>query len=269
MESADIKRFYETYSDEIVAKRLESPYPLRRHAHREGYRTIQALVKPGQTVLDAGCGEGVLAWYLAEAGATVTAMDISKPNLETAARFLASKRVSDRVTLVHGDAENLPFPDNSFDVVVSSHVLEHLPDFDRGLAEIRRVTREHAVVALPTCLNLAAASQLGGASFWKLSKAAPLALARGMWRIATNLRNERRAGRICGVNELPHVWRYPWVMKRRLERGGFQIERFEAATLVVPYFSKLLPIIEALDRHKSRPILQDLGYGSVAYLRKR
>ena len=269
MESADVKRFYETYSDEIVAKRLESPFPLRRHAHREGYRTISALVKPGQTVLDAGCGEGVLAWYLAEAGATVTAMDISRPNLDAAARFLASKGVSERVTLVHGDAENLPFPDASFDVVVSSHVLEHLPDFDRGLAEIRRVTREHAVVALPTCLNLAAASQLGGASFWKLSKAAPLALVRGMWRIATNMRSEGVQEGYAGVDELPHIWRYPWVMKRRLERGGFDIVRFEAATLVLPYFSSLLPIVEALDRHKWRPILHNLGYGSVAFLRKR
>ncbi|HEX4492961.1 MAG TPA: class I SAM-dependent methyltransferase [Acidimicrobiia bacterium] len=269
MQSADVKRFYETYSDEIVAKRLESPFPLRRHAHRQGYRTIQSYVRPGMTVLDAGCGEGVLAWYLAEAGAIVTAMDISRPNLENASKFLAERGVADRVTLVHGDAESLPFPDASFDLVVSSHVLEHLPDFDRGLAEIRRVTRSHAVVALPTCLNLAAASQLGGASFWRPSKAAPLGLLRGLWRIVANLRNEGVQEGYAGTDELPHVWRYPWVMKRRLEGAGFEIVRFEAATLVVPYFSALLPLVEILERFKASPVLQDLGYGSVAYVRKR
>jgi SAM-dependent methyltransferase len=271
MDAAQVKQFYETYGDEIVAKRFESPYPLRRHAHREGYRTIQALIKPGQTVLDAGCGEGVLSWYLAEAGAQVTAMDISAPNLEGAKKFLAGKGVADRVTLKRGDAENLPFPDASFDVVVSSHVLEHLPDFDRGLAEIRRVTKSHAIVALPTCLNLAAASQLGGASFWRISKAMPFALPRGLWRILKGIGeegvNEGYAG--TGPEGLPHTWRYPWVMKKRLEAGGFEILRFEAATLVVPYINALLPVVQWLERYKSAPILRDLGYGSVAYLRKR
>ena len=40
MNSAEIKSFYETYGDEIIAKRLESPYPLRRYLHRTQYETI-------------------------------------------------------------------------------------------------------------------------------------------------------------------------------------------------------------------------------------
>src|SRR5688572_15385694 len=104
MKTEDIKGFYETYGDRIVEKRLNSPYPLRRYAHRMGYDSIARLVKPGETVLDAGCGEGVLAWYLAERGADVTAMDISKPNLENARAFLEKKGVLDRVRLVRGDA---------------------------------------------------------------------------------------------------------------------------------------------------------------------
>src|SRR5687768_1407068 len=123
MDSTSIKDFYQTYGDRIVDKRLNSPYPLRRYAHRMGYESIARLVKPGESVLDAGCGEGVLSWYLAERGANVTAMDISKPNIENARHFLEKKGVLDRVRLVLGDAENLPFPDASFDWVVSSHVL--------------------------------------------------------------------------------------------------------------------------------------------------
>ena len=269
MDAKDIKQFYETYGDRIVEKRLDSPYPLRRHAHRLGYETIAKFVSPGETVLDAGCGEGVLSWYLAERGARVTAIDISAPNVENARAFLEKKGVADRVSVRQGDAEALPFPDASFDWVVSSHVLEHLPDFDKGLSEIRRVTRKRAIVALPTCLNLAAASQLGGADFWRPSKRALMALPWGLLRILGNLGREGVQEGYAGVGELPHVWRYPWVMRRRLEKGGFRIVRFEAASIMLPYFNAALPLVKLLDRGKHLPILRDLGYGSIAVLEKR
>ncbi|MFA5853690.1 MAG: class I SAM-dependent methyltransferase [Patescibacteria group bacterium] len=269
MDSSEIKGFYETYGDRIVEKRLNSPYPLRRYAHRMGYETIAKFVQPGETVLDAGCGEGVLSWYLAERGAKVTAMDISKPNVENARKFLEKKGVQDRVTVLLGDAENLPFPDASFDWVISSHVLEHLPDFDKGLSEIRRVTKKKAIVALPTCLNLSGASQLGGADFWKPSLRMFKALPLGLLRILANLGREGVQEGYAGIGDLPHIWRYPWVMRRRLERGGFRVVRFEAGTLVTPYFNFLLPLVKMLDKGKHLPILRDFGYGSVAVLEKR
>ena len=268
MKSRDVKDFYESYGDRIVAKRLESDFPLRRYAHRTQYETIAKLVHPGERVLDAGCGEGALSWYLAERGARVTAMDISRPNIENARKFLAEKGALDRVELLQGDAERLPFPDASFDVVVSSHVLEHLPDFDKGLSEIRRVTKKRAVVALPTCLNLAAASILGGADFWTFRKRALLGLPWGLLRILFNLGREGVQEGYAGQGELPHVWRYPWVMRRRLEKGGFRIVRFEAATLVTPYLNALLPAVKFLDRFKHWPVLRNFGYGSVALLEK-
>lgn len=268
MDASQIKGFYETYGDRIVEKRLNSPYPLRRYAHRMGYETIAKFIQPGETVLDAGCGEGVLSWYLAERGAKVTAIDISKPNVENAQKFLEKKGVQDRVTVMQGDAEHLPFPDASFDWVVSSHVLEHLPDFDKGLSEIRRVTKKRAIVALPTCLNLAGASQLGGADFWRLSKRMLVALPWGLLRILLNLGREGVQEGYAGVGELPHIWRYPWVMRRRLEKGGFSIKRFEAATIMLPYFNFFLPLVKLLDRAKHLPVLRNLGYGSIAVLEK-
>lgn len=269
MEAGNVKRFYETYGDRIVEKRLESPYPLRRYAHRTGYESIAKFVRPGETVLDAGCGEAVLSWYLAERGAKVTAMDISKPNLENARAFLEKKGVLDRVTLVQGDAERLPFPDASFDWVVSSHVLEHLPDFDRGARELRRVAKNRVIVALPTCLNLAAASQLGGADFWRPSKRALFALPWGLLRILGNLGREGVQEGYAGIGELPHVWRYPWAMRRRLERAGFRVTRFEAGTLVMPYLNVFLPLVKLLDRFKHLPLLRNFGYGSIAVLEKK
>lgn len=269
MDDQDIKKFYENYGDEIVAKRLESPYPLRRYAHRMGYKTIAKFIKPGQKVLDAGCGEGVLSWYLAKKGADVTAIDISRPNVENAKKFLEKKGVSDKVQVLQGDAENLPFDDASFDVVVSSHVLEHLPDFDKGARELHRVSKGQVIVALPTCMNLAAASQLGGAEFWYIRKKSFLALPWGCLRILGNIFKEGVQEGYAGEGELPHIWRYPWVMRRRLRKAGFKIERFEAATIMLPYFNALHPLVKLLDRFKHLPVLRDLGYGSVAVLEKQ
>jgi hypothetical protein len=87
-------------------------------------------------------------------------------------------------------------------------------------------------------------------------------------RILLNLHREGVQEGYAGVMELPHIWRYPWVMRRRLEKVGFKIDRFEAATLVLPYFSSLLPLVKLLDRFKALPVLRNLGYGSVAVLEK-
>ncbi len=269
MRDEAIKKFYETHADHIIDKRLESEFPLRRYAHRTQYETIARFAKPGDRVLDAGCGEGVLSWYLAERGARVTAIDISTPNVENAKKFLEKRGVSDRVEVLQGDAEKLPFPDASFDLVVSSHVLEHLPDFDKGLAEIRRVTKKRAVVALPTCFNLAAASQLGGVDFWYFRKKALWGLPWGLVRILFNITGEGVQEGYADHGELPHIWRYPWVMRRRLERGGFRIVRFEAATLMLPYLNAALPLVKFLDRFKHWPFLRNLGHGSVALIEKR
>ena len=66
----------------------------------------------------------------------MTGVDLSEPNL-SAGRPRAGRDVNFQVA----DVEALPFADDSFDIVVSSHVLEHLPNFERGLAEIRDLSR--------------------------------------------------------------------------------------------------------------------------------
>lgn len=268
MKSSDIKEFYEGYHDQIYDKRYASKYPIRKYAHWTQLNSIADLVEPGESVLDAGCGEGMLLWKMAERGADVSGLDISRPNLDATKKFLDEKGVQD-VKLVQGDLEKMPFEDNSFDVVASSHVLEHLPDFDQGLAEIHRVTKKRAIIALPTCLNLSAASLLGGVDYWYLSKSMVYAVPLGFMRILKNLGGEGVQEGYAGDDELPHIWRYPWVMKRRLKKGGFDLKRFEASTLIIPYFGWTLPLVKFLDKHKHRPVLNNFGYGSIAVLEKR
>src|SRR5438874_1451288 len=88
----------------------------------------------GTNVLDLGCGTGRHALWLAECGARVTAVDFSAGMLAAA----KAKPGADRVRFVEHDLHTLlPFPDGSFDFVVSGLVLEHLRALGPFFAEAR------------------------------------------------------------------------------------------------------------------------------------
>jgi len=209
-----------------------------------------------------------VAVMLAKKGALVTACDISGPNIEQAKIYAGQEAVADKINFLVADAENLPFPDNSFDWVVSSHVLEHLPDFQKGLKEVYRITKKRAIIALPTCLNPCAMVLLGGDVFWTISKWSFFAWFIGLSRIILNLGGEGVNEGYGGYEELPHIWRYPWIMRRRLRQAGFRIIHFEASSLCLPYFNKLLPLIKKIDQYKDRLLIRNFGYGSIAVVEK-
>lgn len=264
-----IKEFYAEHPDRIWEKRFASPEPIRRYAHVTQYEALLAHVTPEGSVLDAGCGEGVVSILLARRGIPSTGCDMSRPNVEQSRARAEAEGLGALATFVEGDAEALPFPDRSFDVVVSSHVLEHLPDFDKGFQELCRVARRRIVVALPTCLNLCAAALLGGDhGYWRLGKRSLLALPWGCFRILGHVFGEGVQEGYAGHDELPHVWRYPWVMRRRLRHPDWRPASFEASTLVVPYAPALLPAVRLLDRYRAAPVLRNFGYGSIAVLER-
>lgn len=92
-------------------------------------------LRPGDEVLDLGCGSGVFSHLLSRHGVKMTALDIS-PELVTAGR----KRYPEVEFLV-GDAENLPLPAGRFDAVFLGGVIHHFPGPERLAREVARVLR--------------------------------------------------------------------------------------------------------------------------------
>jgi len=88
----------------------------------------------GRRVLDAGCGGGLVARELADAGAEVVGVDRSMGSLGVARRA-----TNGSFHPAQGRLERLPFADASFDAVVAADVLEHLPDLPAAVAELARV----------------------------------------------------------------------------------------------------------------------------------
>jgi ubiquinone/menaquinone biosynthesis C-methylase UbiE len=100
---------------------------------------LNQMAPEDKRVLDIGCGTGQFAARVLEQcpAAQVWGLDLSEGMLEHARQRLQA--AGDRVHLVHGDSENLPFPANSFDVVTCSHSFHHYPNQARVVAEMHRV----------------------------------------------------------------------------------------------------------------------------------
>ena len=100
----------------------------------------QSPVTPAALVLDAGCGAGHTAMAFAPKVKQVIACDFTRSMLAQV-KGLADERGIDNVTAQHGDVENLPFADKSFDIIASRYSAHHWPHPERALAEFQRVLK--------------------------------------------------------------------------------------------------------------------------------
>jgi ubiquinone/menaquinone biosynthesis C-methylase UbiE len=93
--------------------------------------------------LEIGCGTGYFSLNLMQAGVieNLTCTDISDGMVEALNANAQRLGLGDRVRATRADAESLPFPDDSFDLVIGHAVLHHLPDLDCAFSEFQRVLR--------------------------------------------------------------------------------------------------------------------------------
>jgi 2-polyprenyl-3-methyl-5-hydroxy-6-metoxy-1,4-benzoquinol methylase len=123
-----------------------SANPLQRRLLERFHRRAAALLRriDGQTVLDAGCGEGfAMREVLVRQHWQVIGLDGSPGALRVAGELNPAR------SFAAGNLLELPFPSNSFDLVTCMEVLEHLDDPERGLAELRRVSRHWLLLTVP------------------------------------------------------------------------------------------------------------------------
>ncbi|HLR43304.1 MAG TPA: class I SAM-dependent methyltransferase [Pseudogracilibacillus sp.] len=136
-----------TKQTNIIKKRYDriaSLFNMMDHAIRPSWR--EDLLKNVQgNILEVGVGTGANFPYYPE-GVHVIGIDFSPKMLEVAEKKISEAKAS--ITLKEMDAEQMDFPDNSFDVVVSTCVFCSVPNPIRGLQEIRRVVKPDGKVVM-------------------------------------------------------------------------------------------------------------------------
>jgi len=138
----------EAFKARARATWMEGDYPrVARLTEKAANEFISRLrLTPGMKVLDVACGSGNLAIPAAHAGAIVTGIDIA-PNLLDQARTRAAGEMLD-IRFEEGDAEDLPFEEGAFDVVVSMFGAMFAPRPEVVAAELSRVCRHGGRIAL-------------------------------------------------------------------------------------------------------------------------
>ncbi|HEY5298428.1 MAG TPA: bifunctional demethylmenaquinone methyltransferase/2-methoxy-6-polyprenyl-1,4-benzoquinol methylase UbiE [Verrucomicrobiae bacterium] len=116
--------------------------------HRLWKRRVVKLarIKTGDRALDLCCGTGDISVALARSGAETTGLDFSPQMLQVAEtrRQKSLKLEAQNLKFLQGDAQQIPFPENSFDAVTIGYGLRNLASWEGGLEEMFRVARPGA-----------------------------------------------------------------------------------------------------------------------------
>ena len=100
-------------------------------------------------ILDIATGTGDLAINLAKTDAKeIIGLDISPGMLEVGRKKIADKKLDDKIKMIIGDSENLPFQDNSFDAITVAFGVRNFEDLDKGLSEILRVLKPNGTFVI-------------------------------------------------------------------------------------------------------------------------
>ncbi len=137
----DPELFYERFADEFDS--AMNRYEVDKRLRLVFDHALRSVPLAGRDFLDAGCGTGLFSTVAAQRGARVTSLDVGERLLTRVAQKCESRRVV-------GDVQQLPFPDQSFDVVLSTEVIEHVQVPARAVHELGRVLRPDGTLVLTT-----------------------------------------------------------------------------------------------------------------------
>ena len=113
--------------------------------------------RPGERILDIGCGVGTFAYHCAIAGAEARGLDYSENSINMAKQISHGRYKLKNVDFIQGDAMNLSFKDEEFDKIVCADFIEHINEKEKDvlLGQIRRVLKADglAVIFTPNCIR--------------------------------------------------------------------------------------------------------------------
>jgi SAM-dependent methyltransferase len=221
-----------------------------------------------ERALEIGAGTGYFSLHLVAAGVVdrATCTDISPGMLETLAGNAERLGIGERVETRVADAEELPFADASFDLVLGHAVLHHLPDLERAFTEFARVLRPSGTLTFagePSRHGdrLAGLPKAGGAALapaWRAimgARRAAKANGGGARGAAANGRDHRPAD---GVELEAHVDVHtftPGQLRALAFRAGFEDVRVRGEELLASWFGWTNRTLEATAEPDSVPVL--------------
>jgi ubiquinone/menaquinone biosynthesis C-methylase UbiE len=186
--------------------RFRSEYDYALFEYLRSAKVILAVERSGVKlrgrVLDAGCGSGGTALSIAEEVSFAVGLDLSPRFSDSGTRLAREKGVSN-VAFTQGDGLKLPYANESFDVVLSHSVIEHLPSAQTYIAECARVLKPGGRFYLSTAPTLS----LAGAHLPRLRLPVPIHLFLG----------RKRAFRVFVFLAA----RAPWALKERSSANTF------------------------------------------------
>lgn len=151
MDKKSLKQYYEQKAQNLDEYHITYNHPslYKRFFFKTRLKNVLSLLnaRKNEVILDIGCGSGVYTKELIKKGSKVTAIDIAETYLSQTKKLVGRTK---RLQLVAADATKLPFKRNTFDKVLFTEVIEHIPQYEKSLREIHRVIKPNGTVTIST-----------------------------------------------------------------------------------------------------------------------
>ncbi len=150
------KELQKKYYDQIEFEEYEKSRKVKRNQMRKLDAQLEiSKLSPESSILDVGCGTGIQLRWLLEKGYRPSGIDLSSGLIEKLRERLNKEGIGDKIELKQSDAEDIQYPDNTFDQVMGTAILHHVPNPGKVVKEMARVVKPGGwvTVAEPNIIN--------------------------------------------------------------------------------------------------------------------